>query len=310
MLFKVGFVVFDRFQLHQVAGPLSIFEASSGYGVPGYDPKILSSNGGLVRASAGVEVSSISFSAAEQSDILFVTGGYGFRDAECSPLIADFIRSQGAQCRHICAVSTGPMVLAASGLLDGHRAATHWSLKKELAERYPSIDVCSDELIVRDRKFWTSITGAAVLEIAARIVEEDFGHDVAKRATRELMSFQRPGYGMREEASIKAFQALMGWARVNLQRPLSVEDLAERMGMAQRVFIPAFTLALGQTPAKAIERVRVEEALALLADPHVSVAAAAQKVGFVTSERMRRAFLRAFGVPPQEMRAVVGRRGQ
>ncbi|WP_340316952.1 GlxA family transcriptional regulator [Rhizorhabdus argentea] len=309
MKFTVGFVVYDGFQLQQVAGPMSIFEAVSGYSAPVYKAVVLSARGGLIRSSAGIHIGSISFRAAEQSDVLFISGGYGYDDAVRCRETAEFIRSHGTKCRHITAVSSGTMVLAASGLLDRHRVTTHWSLNKQLAELYPSIDVESDEFVVRDERFWTTSTVAGGMEIARLIVDEDLGHDFAVRAARELLSFQRPAIGAARDADdADRFKSLLNWARANLRNPLSVEELASQMDMLPRNFIPAFTAALGQTPAKAIERIRLEEALALVGTPGVSLAAVARQVGFTNVGRMRRAFIRAFAVPPQRMQEVVNAR--
>lgn len=308
-MFKVAFLVYDRFQLQQVAGPLSIFEAGSGYSAPGYQAAILSESGGIIRSSAGVGIDTLPFRESGQSDILFVAGGYGFRNAERSIATREFIRSQSVKCRHIVSMSSGPMALAAAGVLDGHRATIHWSLQRELAMRYPSVKLCGDELLVRDRKVWTTTSNAAGMEVAAQILKEDFGPDESKRAMREFMSFQLHGRGMNDESGAERFKSLIAWARSNIRQHLSVEDLAERMDMTPRVFIPAFTSALHLTPAKAIERIRIQEALALLADPDNSLTATAKAVGFMTTARMRRAFLRAFGVGPQQMREIAQGRG-
>lgn len=305
MTYTIGFVVHAGFQLQHVAGPLSIFEAVPGYAAPVYRALLLSEQGKLVHSSAGVCVDTMAFDDVEQLDILFICGGYACFEAERSPAIAAFIRKQSARCRHVAAISSGTVVLAASGVLTGHRVTSHWSLNGELADLYPSIHVEGDESIVRDGKFWTSTSIMGGADIAQMIIDEDLGHDAARRATRELLSHHRhsasDGQVMDGD---ERFKGLINWARQNLCETLSVEQMAEHMGMHPRNFVPAFTAALGQTPAKAIERIRLEAALALVGRSDLPPSAIARQVGFGSADRMRRAFLRVFGVPPQSMREI------
>ncbi|MEJ7926293.1 helix-turn-helix domain-containing protein [Sphingobium sp. AN641] len=304
MTYTIGFVVHAGFQLQHVAGPLSIFEAVPGYGAPVYRAMLLSEQGQLVHSSAGVCVDTMAFDEVEQLDILFICGGYACFEAERSPAIAAFIRHQSARCRHVAAVSSGTVILAASGVLTGHRVTSHWSLNGELADIYPSIQVEGDEFIVRDGKFWTSTSVMGGADIAQRIIDEDLGHDAAKRATRELLGHHRPvGDGQVIDGD-ERFKSLVTWARRNLNETLSVEQMAEHMGMHPRNFVPAFTTALGQTPAKAVERIRLEAALALVGRSDLPPSAIARQVGFGSADRMRRAFVRVFGVPPQSMRVI------
>lgn len=303
--YTIGFVVHAGFQLQHVAGPLSIFEAVAGYGAPIYEAQLLSEGGGIVRSSCGVNVDTIPFREAIQLDILFIGGGYACFEVERSPAIAQFIRSQTAKCRHVAAISSGTIVLAASGILAGHRVTSHWSLNSELADLYPSIHVEGDEFVVRDGKFWTSTSVMGGADIAERIINEDLGHIAAKRATREFLSYHRPiANDGPDIARDDRFKRLLNWARDNLSETLSVEQLAEHMGMHPRNFVPAFTNALGQTPAKAIERIRLEAAIALVGRSDLPPSAIARQVGFGSPDRMRRAFLRVFGVPPQSMREI------
>lgn len=306
MTFGVCFIVFPGFQLQQVAGPLSIFEAVCGYGTPAYEPKILSERGGLVKSSVGIEIDTIPFSAVTRTDILFVCGGYGYKHAQRSGPTIEYIRSLGEQSGHVAAAASGTMLLAASGLLDGHRVTAHWTLNKELAAHYPTIEVGNDDFIVRDRRFWTSNISGGGMEIARLMVEEDLGLDAAKRAAREFLDCQRAASGVgKAPEDVARFKSLISWARANLTKTLSVEDLAEQMGMAPRNFISTFTLAVGQTPAKAIERIRLEEALALIEQDGVPIESIRRQVGFTSLSRMRRAFIRTFGVPPKRMQEIL-----
>ena len=188
-------------------------------------------------------------------------------------------------------------------MLDGRRATTHWSLNGELAGLYPSIEVEIDEAVVRDGRYWTTTSIVGGIEVARLIIEEDLGSVAAKRATRDLLVYHKPHIGSEEGAHVEQrFKDLVRWIRAHLHETLSIEQLAEQIGMHPRNFVPAFANATGQTPAKAIERMRLEAAFTLVGQSDLSLADIARQVGFGGTERMRRAFMRAFGVPPQEMR--------
>ena len=197
-------------------------------------------------------------------------------------------------------------------MLDGHRAATHWSLCAELARRFPRVQVEPDPIFVHDGKAWTSAGVTAGIDLALALVEEDLGRAVALAVARYLVVFlKRPGGQAQFSAALALqdegrFDALHGWMAEHLSGDLSLHVLAGQAGMSERSFSRHYLEATGQTPARAVERLRVEAARNLLMDSRVPVKRVAQRCGFGAEETMRRSFLRLLAATPQEYRSRFG----
>ena len=196
-------------------------------------------------------------------------------------------------------------------MLDGRRATTHWGRAAELARAYPQIWVDPDRIFIRDGAVWTSAGITAGIDLALALVGEDLGEGVAKRAAQQLVVYyRRPGGQSQFSALLESdrpngrFASLLGWARERLHERLSVERLAEHMAMSPRHFARAFAAETGVTPAKAIERLRLEAARDIVESSAEPIEAVAVRTGFADPERMRRAFIRAFGQPPQGLRRI------
>ena len=203
----------------------------------------------------------------------------------------------------------GAFVLAAAGLLDGRRATTQWSRAAELARAFPRVRVEPDRNFIRDGALWTSAGITAGIDLALAMVADDLGEPIAKRAAQQLVVYyRRPGGQSQFSALLEAdrpgsrFSLLLAWARERLDQRLTVERLAERAGMSPRHFARAFAAETGLTPAKAIERLRLEASRERVESGPEPIEQIAALTGFGDPERMRRAFLRAFGQPPQALR--------
>jgi transcriptional regulator GlxA family with amidase domain len=202
--------------------------------------------------------------------------------------------------------------LATSGLLDGRRAATHWSLCADLAKRFPLVRVQPDPIFVHDGPAWTSAGVTAGIDLALALVEEDLGRTVALAVARYLVVFlKRPGGQAQFSAALALqdegrFDALHSWIGAHLSGDLSLPLLADQAGMSARSFSRHYLEATGQTPARAVETLRVEAARGLLLDSQLSVKRVAQRCGFGSEETMRRSFLRLLAATPQEYRARFG----
>jgi len=195
-------------------------------------------------------------------------------------------------------VCTGAVLLATAGVLDGRRAATHWSVCSELARRFPSVQVQPDPIFVHDGPAWTSAGVTAGIDLALALVEEDLGRSVALAVARYLVVFlKRPGGQAQFSAALALqddgrFDTLHSWIGVHLSGDLSLARLADQAGMSERSFSRHYLEATGQTPARAIETLRVEAARSLLLDSQLPVKRIAQRCGFGSEETMRRSFLR------------------
>jgi transcriptional regulator GlxA family with amidase domain len=166
-----------------------------------------------------------------------------------------------------------------------------------------------DRIWVRDGKFWTSAGITAGIDLALAMIAEDLGPNVARDVARQLVVYaQRPGGQTQHSELVELgtpegpFATLNAWARANLCADLSVNALASRVHMSPRNFARAYAAAIGVTPAKAIERLRVEDARAAIESGEASIQEVATRSGFGDVERMRRAFIRLFGAPPSSLR--------
>ena len=307
---SVGILIFPAFQLLDVAGPVAAFEvAGQGMDSPPYRLTILARNGGIVRSSSGAAVFAERFEAAERLDTLIVSGGSGSREVSACEATIGYVREMARYSRRVASVCTGAFVLAAAGLLDGRRATTHWAYAAELARGYPGVNVEPDRIFVREGNVWTSAGITAGIDLALALVADDLGEAVAKRAAQQLVvHHRRPGGQSQFSALLDLaqpdgrFGGLLAWARERLDEPLPVERLADRAGMSPRNFARAFAAETGITPAKAIERLRLEAARAHVEQGRAPIDRLAEITGFRDPERMRRAFIRAFGHPPQALR--------
>jgi transcriptional regulator GlxA family with amidase domain len=203
-------------------------------------------------------------------------------------------------------------VLAAAGLLDGRRATTHWSATDLLRRLFPRIDVDPDAIYVKDGDLYTSAGVTAGMDLALALVEEDHGRTLALEVARQLVLFlKRPG-GQRQFSTVLAAQsasegaigALSEWVVDHLGEDLRVERLARRAAMSPRNFARVFTREIGTTPAKFIERARVERARLSLERGDLGIETIASECGFGSAERMRRTFRRHLGVVPHDYRRV------
>jgi len=305
----IAFLVFPDFQILDAAGPIAAFEIAGRIVEGAYSLRVVAADGRLVRSSAGVAMTAEAFDPTQPIDTLVVAGGEGSRAAALDPRVLDFVRAAAARARRTTSVCSGAYVLAAAGLLDGRRATTHWNRGRDFARRFPKVRLEPDRIYVRDGPIWTSAGITAGIDLVLAMIAEDLSESVARQTAQQLVVYhRRPGGQSQFSALLEMdrpggrFGALMGWARERLHEPLNVERLAAQAAMSPRNFARAFTADTGVTPARAVERLRVEmarERIEAGPEPIDRVAAAA---GFRDPERMRRAFIRAFGQPPQALR--------
>jgi transcriptional regulator GlxA family with amidase domain len=305
----VAVVIFPEFQLLDAAGPIAAFElASREAGSPAYGIRVVASSAGPVPSSSGVILTAEAVATPSGIDTLLVVGGLGTRK-EANPQLLQWLREAARGARRVCSVCTGAFLLAAAGLLDGRRATTHWRYAASLARQYPAVRVEPDRIFVRDGNVWTSAGITAGIDLALALVAEDLGEELAKRtAQRLVVHHRRPGGQSQFSALLDfgppegRFGDLLAWARERLHEPLPVERLANRAAMSPRNFARAFAAETGSTPAKAIERLRLEAARLHVEQGREPIDRLAEITGFGDPERMRRAFIRAFGQPPQSLR--------
>ncbi len=306
---EIGFLIFEGFQLLDAAGPISAFEIGGRYDPGAYRLHVLAPCAGAVASSAGASLQAEALGSSPPLDTLVVAGGEGTYEAIHDAAIVGFVREAAKVCRRVASVCSGAFILAEAGLLDGRRATTHWSRSQFFAKRYPRVRLEPDRIFVRDGAVWSSAGITAGIDLALALIAADLGEDVARKAAQQLVVYRRrPGGQSQFSALLEMerpdgrFGPLLGWARERLSEALTVERLADRAGMSPRNFARRFTEETGVTPARAMERLRIEAARERVEGCSASIDSVAAETGFGDSERMRRAFLRAFGQPPQALR--------
>jgi transcriptional regulator GlxA family with amidase domain len=305
----IAILVFPDFQLLDAAGPISVFEIAARFARQPPSIKVVAATPGPVRSSSGVEMVARDFKPAGAISTLIVAGGDGVDLAAKSENTLAFVRGLARRSVRIASVCSGALMLAEAGLLDGRRATTHWQRTRQFLAAYPNVKWEPDRIFVRDGQIWSSAGITAGIDLALAMVTEDYGEEIAQKTARQLVLYHRRSGGQSQFSSLLELKApsgrfgpLLTWAREHLDAPLTVEDLAEQAGMSSRHFARAFIAETGTTPSKAVERLRIEVARQRVQSSSEAIERVAESTGFRDPERMRRAFIRAFGQPPQSLR--------
>ena len=302
----VAFLIYPDFQLMGLAAA-TVFEfANAELAEPLYAISYVSEKGGPIGTSLGMSLETKPYSEGG-FDTLIVCGANGV-PAPTSTML-DIVAASLGTTRRLAAICTGAYVLASAGILAGRRATTHWAFAPDLQARFPDIRMEPDRIFVVDGSVWTSAGMTAGIDLALAMVEKDLGADVARAVSKNLVVHHRRAGGQSQfsallnmDAKTDRIQSALAYARDNLHTPLTVEQLADAAHLSPRQFSRAFRAETGQSPAKAIENLRVEAARLMMEQGRHGIDVVARETGFADRERMRRSFLRAFGQPPQVIR--------
>ncbi|WP_427184456.1 GlxA family transcriptional regulator [Bordetella bronchialis] len=308
MAARIALVVFPGFQILDLAA-LTVFELANlelAQGkAPRYAMDVVSEEGGLVASSSGVGVQTRAL-GRRQYDTLMIGGAVEIPAS--TPALVAALRRTAPRARRVASICTGAFLLAETGLLDGRRVTTHWALAHELQRRHPAIRLDEDKIFVNDGTYWTSAGMTACIDLALGLLAEDHGPELARTVSRKMVIHYRRTGGQSQFSTLAELEpdsdrirAALNYARENLREPLSVEQLAEQVHWSPRHFSRAFQAQTGMSPAKAVEKLRLEAARALIDEGESSIARVATLTGFGDEERMRRAFLRTLGRPPRDL---------
>jgi transcriptional regulator GlxA family with amidase domain len=306
---RIAFLLFPDFQLLDAAGPISAFEIADRY-VPGtYELRVVAAEPGAVASTSGASLNAVALPRAASIDTLLIAGGEGTRAASRDPRLVKFVHRCGAATRRVASVCSGAYILAATGLLDGRAATTHWTRSADFARKFPRVRLDADRIFVQSGKFWSSAGITAGIDLSLALIAEDLGETVARKVAQQLVVYYRRPGGQSQfstllelERADGRFAPLLDYVRSNLRSRLSVDELAAQACMSPRNFARAFHGETGTSPAKAVMRLRAETARAQLERGGNSVQQVAQSCGFGDPERMRRAFVSLFGRPPSSLR--------
>jgi transcriptional regulator GlxA family with amidase domain len=243
-------------------------------------------------------------------DTLLVAGGTGIEKAACDQELLLWLRKAAQRVRRIGSICTGAFLLASAGLLNGKRATTHWKWAAELAGRFTQTSVDPDPIYIRDGNTYTTAGVTAGMDLALALVEEDLGSPMALKVARELVLYLRRAGGQSQFSAALSLQSsdrkqieeIRSWALDNLDQDLPVDKLAARAGMSPRNFARVFLRDTGTTPARFVERLRVEAARRRLEESQDKLEKVANDCGFGSSQSLRRSFLRILHVPPNDYR--------
>jgi transcriptional regulator GlxA family with amidase domain len=312
----IELLVYPEVQLLDVTGPLQVFASANDHVVetgatPPYALRVVAKGSRDVITSAGLAIAANPLPRIGAAlDTLIIAGGPGVDAAVADAALVKWVRARASKARRVASVCTGAFLLAASGMLDGRRAVTHWSCCADLARRFPKVRVESDPIYVRDGAVWTSAGVTSGIDLALALVEQDLGRNVALAVARYLVMFlKRPGgqaqfsTALSLQAAEDKFGALHDWIARHLAEIISLPVLADQAGMSERSFSRRYAEATGLTPVRAVERLRVEAARRLLSESRLPVKRISQRCGFGSEETMRRSFLRLLATTPQDYRA-------
>ncbi len=315
---RVVMLIYPDVQILDVTGPIEVFNVAGRLlemaGRPvGYRTELVAPRSGPVRSSGGIQLVADRAMRNQRGavDTLLVAGGIGSRTVSKDLNIVGWLKRAAARSRRVASICSGAALLAAAGLLDGRRATTHWAFAEEFARTYPKIEVDPDPVYVRDEHIYTSAGVTSGMDLALALVEEDYGRDLALAVARWLVMFlKRPGGQSQfsvqlaaQEAERQPLRDVQAWVMDNLSQRISVDDMASRAGMSARNFARAFSREVGVTPARFVERARVESARRRLEETRAGVEEIADRCGFGSAETMRRAFLRNVRVAPADYRS-------
>lgn len=303
---RIGFVIHPGFQFLDVVGPTAAFEIASRYVPDGYALEIMAPTAGMIASSSGLELAATTLDA-DGLDTIVVSGGQLVWDMAAFHTIVAWLKR--VRPRRLASVCSGAFLLAEAGRLDGRLATTHWESTERFRRSYPRVRLEPDRIFTRDGDMWTSAGISAGIDLSLALIEDDHGPAIARLVAQQLVVHSRRPGGQSQFSGLLElggqsgrFEALVAWVKASLAEPLTIEQLAEQAAMSPRNFARAFLREMGTTPAKAVEQLRLIAARDAVEAGLGSFDEIARRVGFKDAGRMRRAFLRVLGQPPQLLR--------
>lgn len=315
---RIGLVIYPGFKTLEATGPLSVLHYANEHlraagRDGGYEVTVMAPEPGPIRSDTLMSLEATApLPQADLPGTVFIVGAAGIEEAlRREDALVRWCLRHGRQAERFAAFCTGSYFLAAAGLLDRQRAATHWNYAARLKHLFPDVEVDADAIFVQSGNLWTSAGVTAAIDLTLAFVEQDYGRDIALRVARDMVMYlKRPG-GQSQFSTVLTGQMsgasgmadVCTWASLSLERPMTLDDLAARAGMSVRSFTRAFTAEVDVSPMAWLEGVRCDRARTLLLDGNLSVKAVAARAGFSSDEQMRKVFRRRFSLSPSEYRA-------
>ena len=302
-----------------IAGPLEVFSKAIDY-IRDYIPTVKESytthvlsvdSSNTVTTSSGLPIvceggiESINY----EVDTFLVAGNVqGAPEKTIPPLLLNWLKDNVSKTRRVGSICAGAFVLAEAGILNGHRATSHWRVCDKMAKLYPEIKVEKDPIYVKDGNLYTSAGISAGMDLSLAMVEEDFGRNIALEVARILVLFlKRPGNQSQysktleyQHCDYEPINKIREWIFEHIREDLTVEVLAEKSLMSPRNFARVFLREMNITPAKYIEKIRLETACRYLVEKQLTQSQVAVQCGLKTSENMKRLFIKTYETTPGE----------
>lgn len=307
---RIGLIGFDGVAALDLTGVMDAFFIATRMRTPaspGYEVVVLGVSEAPFRSEAGLRMTpDATLVAAPSFDTVVIPGGSGLREARVQEAVGGWLRGRKDQVRRFVSVCTGAYGLAASGLLDGRRATTHWRHAAHATHTFPAVRFEPDAIFIKDGPCYSSAGMTAGIDLALALIEEDHGPALAMAVARQMVVYMRRSGGQLQYSEPLRFQTRAGDRFADLVAAMaddlaadwSVEAMAERAGLGVRQFARRFKTAFGAPPALYLERLRLDEARLRLASGHDGLARIAHSTGFHSDDVFRRAFERRFGVTP------------
>jgi transcriptional regulator GlxA family with amidase domain len=311
---RVVVVTYPGSQALDVTGPVEVFDTANrllGETDAGYRIEFVSRGAPLVRTCSGVVIEAEPLDAGQGPiDTLLIPGGWGLHDALADRTLVSWIGSAAQRSRRVTSVCGGSFLLAEAGLLTGRRATTHWAFAGEMARRYPDVIVDPEPIFIWDGRFVTSAGVSTGIDMSLALVEADHGAAFALELARFLVLFFKRHGGQSQFSAVLDAQladrtpirAAQEWVLDNLERPISIPDIAEQANMSPRNFARVFRREVGMTPGQYVERMRIARARKLLESTDMPIRQVARRCGFATPETFFRTFARALEATPNQYR--------
>jgi transcriptional regulator GlxA family with amidase domain len=317
---RVGFLGYENVNALDLVGPAEAFASArqpgkDGSHKPSYEVVVVGLTRRPFRAESGIVFQpACTIENAPKLDTLIIPGGCGLRVPEVNRKATLWINERAKSTRRVAAVCTGIYGLAATGLLDGRRATTHWRYVADAARRFPKLRMEPNALFVKDGPFYTSAGVTAGIDLALALIEEDFGAKTALSVAREMVVYLKRSGGQEQYSEPLQFQTnsssrfadLVAWMTNNPTEAMTIESLARRASLSPRQFFRRFKEHFGSSPASFVETLRLNEARRRLSQGESSIEGVAESVGFKGADSFRRAFERRFRVTPSKYRRSFG----
>lgn len=315
---SVALVIYPGFKALEAIGVLAVLAYAGqhlqGAGLQGgYNVTILAPEPGTVRSDT---LMSLEASAALPEDApldtVFIVGAQNIETVlRHEVALVDWCKRRAFEAERFAALCTGSFILAAAGLLEGRKAATHWNYAARLQALFPEADVDADAIFVQDGLLWTSAGVTAAIDLALAFVEQDFGRDIALRVARDMVMYlKRPGGQSQfstmltgQMSGASGMRDIQTWLSLRLDQPITLGEMAAQAKMSVRSFTRAFAAEFGVTPMAYVEGLRCGRAKTLLLDTDLPMKTVAHKAGFSSDEQMRKVFRRRFSLSPRDYRA-------